>query len=394
MNRPENAPRNTEVVIIGGGIVGASAALFLRRRGVDVTLLDMGACGAKASGVNYGGVRRQGRPLSQMPLTARAHELWQQLPALIGTDGEYVRSGHLKLARTEADLHALEQYRDATRGYRMNLQLIGTNELRRRFGWLSADLAGASLCPDDGHANPRLVSPAFAQAAAAAGACILENTRVTRATHDGQRFEVETEQGPRVRARYLLNCAGAWAGDIAAGFGEPVPEDVIHPLMMVTEPLPQFMAVSLGMQGGGIYARQVDRGNCVIGGGRGVMQPDGYARPARSALPALLARAAELLPPLRGAHVIRFWTGVEGSMPDHNPVLGPSRRVPGLIHAFGLSGAGFQVGPAIGEILSELVVDGTSTIPIDAFGVERYAVPAHEAAHRSELSREQSLEST
>ena len=163
---------------------------------------------------------------------------------------------------------------------------------------------------------------------------------------------------------------------------------------MVTEPLPQFMAVSLGMQGGGIYARQVDRGNCVIGGGRGVMQPDGYARPARSALPALLARAAELLPPLRGAHVIRFWTGVEGSMPDHNPVLGPSRRVPGLIHAFGLSGAGFQVGPAIGEILSELVVDGTSTIPIDAFGVERYAVPAHEAAHRSELSREQSLEST
>lgn len=385
---------DTDVAIIGGGIIGASAALFLRRRGRAVTLLDMGACGARASGVNYGGVRRQGRPLSQMPLTARAHELWQQLPALIGTDGEYVRSGHLKLARSAEDMQALEQYRDATRGHRMHLQLLGPAELRRRFGWLTDTLAGASLCPDDGHANPRLVSPAFALAAAAAGARILEDTRVRHATHDGARFEITCENGLRVRAAVLLNCAGAWAGEIAAGFGEAVPESMIHPLMMVTEPLPHFMSVSLGIQGGGIYARQVERGNCVIGGGRGALQPDGYARPSRSALPALLARAAELLPPLRGAQVIRFWTGVEGSMPDHNPVLGPSARVPGLFHAFGLSGAGFQVGPAIGEVLSELVVDGASAIPIDAFRIERYAASAHDAACRTESSREQTLEST
>lgn len=389
---------DTEVAIIGGGLVGASAALFLRRRGVPVTLLDMGACGAKASGVNYGGVRRQGRPPEQLPLAARAHELWGQLPSLIGTDGEYVRSGHLKLARTAEDLDLLEQYRAATRGHGMGLEILGAAELRRRFGWLSPALAGGSFCPEDGHANPRLVSPAFAQAASAAGARILENTRVLAASHDGTRFELRCESsgepGFTLRSRHLLNCAGAWAGEIAAGFGEPVPETSIHPLMLVTEPLPVFMNVSLGIQGGGIYARQVARGNCVIGGGRGALQPDGYARPSREGLPVLLARAAELLPPLRGAQVIRFWTGVEGSMPDHNPVLGPSARVPGLLHAFGLSGAGFQIAPAIGEALSQLVVDGKSAISLDAFGIERYAARAQGAAYRPDSSREQTLEST
>ncbi|QVQ25429.1 NAD(P)/FAD-dependent oxidoreductase [Achromobacter deleyi] len=384
---------DTEVAIIGGGIVGGSAALFLRRQGVPVVLLEAALCGAKASGVNYGGVRRQGRGLEQMPLTRRAHELWGQLPALIGTDGEYVRSGHLKLACSEADLALLEAYRQRTRGFGMNLQMLDRRALARRFGWLGRDVAGGSICPEDGHANPRLVSPAFARAAGALGADVREGARVTSARHDGSRFIVRVGDALEVRSRFLLNCAGAWAGRFAEGFGEVVPETSIHPLMMVTEPLPVFMSVSLGVQGGGIYARQVTRGNCVIGGGRGVSLDPDFARPGRANLGALMANAVKLLPVLRGAQVIRFWTGVEGSMPDHNPVLGPSAVVPGLFHAFGLSGAGFQIGPAVGEVLSELVVHGRSSIPIDAFRIERYADAAHGAVARPESVREQTLES-
>jgi len=370
---------DTDVAIIGGGIVGASAALFLRRRRMSVTLLEAALCGAKASGINYGGVRRQGRGVAQMPLTQRAHELWGQLPALIGTDGEYVRSGHLKLARSLADMEALERYRASTRGYGMNLQMLDAPALRQRFPWLSPNLAGGSFCPDDGHANPRLISPAFAQAARDAGAWIREQAPVHGVAHDGSRFVIEAGKGIVVRAPCLLNCAGAWAHRFAALFGEPVPEHNIHPLMLVTEPLPPFMDVSLGMQGGGIYGRQVARGNCVIGGGRGVSRSPDYARPGRGNIAALLAGAAELLPALRGAQVIRFWSGVEGSMPDHNPVLGPSGTTPGLFHAFGLSGAGFQIGPAVGEVLAELATTGTSSIPIDAFSIGRFAGAAHGA---------------
>ncbi|WMD19204.1 FAD-dependent oxidoreductase [Achromobacter seleniivolatilans] len=383
----------TEVAIIGGGIVGASAALFLRRQGVPVVLLEAALCGAKASGVNYGGVRRQGRGLEQMPLTQRAHELWGQLPELIGIDGEYVRSGHLKLAFSDADMALLEAYRDRTRGFGMNLELLDRRALSQRFGWLGQNVAGGSFCPEDGHANPRLVSPAFGRAASALGADVREGVRVTSAEHDGSRFIVRAGDELEVRSRYLLNCAGAWAGRYAESFGEAVPETAIHPLMMVTEPLPVFMHVSLGVQGGGIYARQVARGNCVIGGGRGVSSGPDLARPGRANVGALMANATQLLPVLQGAQVIRFWTGVEGNMPDHNPVLGPSAKVPGLFHAFGLSGAGFQIGPAVGEVLSELVVRGQSSIPIDAFRIERYTDAAHGAVARPESVREQTLES-
>ncbi len=362
-----NAAIETDVAVIGGGIVGSSAALFLRRRGLAATLIEAALCGAKASGVNYGGVRRQGRAPAQMPLAQRAHAIWGQLADFIGTDGEYVRSGHLKLARSQADMEALEQYRQSTRGYGMNLQMLDRAAVHRRFPWLGDSVAGGSMCPEDGHANPRLVSPAFARAARGLGAEVREQTRVASVEFDGTGFDVLTDTGPRIRARYVLNCAGAWAWKFAEHFGEPVPETSIHPLMMVTEPLPVFMAPSLGMQGGGIYARQVARGNCIIGGGRGVPDQGDYARPERGAVAALLANTADLIPALRQAQVIRFWSGVEGSMPDHNPVLGPSARVPGLFHAFGFSGAGFQIGPAAGEVLADLVAEGGTSIPIDAF---------------------------
>lgn len=150
---------DSEVIVLGGGIVGASAALMLAQKGRRVVLLERDFCGSHSSGVNYGGVRRQGRPLHQLPLSQRAHELWSDLPGLIGIDGEYVRSGHLKLARSHDDLAALQAYADATRGFGLGLQMLDHAQLRARFPWVGDVAVGASLCPEDGHANPRLVSP-------------------------------------------------------------------------------------------------------------------------------------------------------------------------------------------------------------------------------------------
>ena len=120
----------TDVAIVGGGIVGASAALALRRKGVDVVLLERDLCGSRSSGVNYGGVRRQGRPLSQLPLARRAHQIWARLPELIGTDGEYQRTGHFKIARSEADLASLEHYADLSRDFDLGIALISGERLR------------------------------------------------------------------------------------------------------------------------------------------------------------------------------------------------------------------------------------------------------------------------
>ena len=362
-----------DVAIIGGGIMGSSAALFLRRMGLSVVLLERDLCGSRSSGVNYGGVRRQGRPLGQLPLSQRAHGIWAQLPQLIGIDGEYLRSGHLKIARSEADLASLENYRERTQGFGMDLEMLSARTLHERCSWLGKAAVGASLCPEDGQANPRLVSPAFALAARRLGADVREQTRIDEAVHDGAVFVLRSGNALEVRSTYLLNCAGAWAGTIAAQFGDIVPMESGHPEMAVTEPLPVFMNFSLGVEGGGAYARQVARGNCVIGGGQGYALDDQRARAQRSGLATLMQQTVDLLPALRNAHIIRTWSGTEGYLPDRQPVLGPSATTPGLIHAFGFAGGGFQLGPAVGAVLADLVRDGQTATPIAAFSVSRFS---------------------
>ena len=362
-----------DVAIAGGGLVGASAALALARAGLRVVLFERRYCGAQASGVNYGGVRCQGRPAEQLPLAMRAREVWRRLPESIGIDGEFVVSGHLRLARSEADLGGLAEYAHMASEHGLHLELIAGRAFRTRYPWLGSAAIGGSLCETDGHANPRLVSPAFAQAARRAGADVLELTPLDDATYDGARFQLSAN-GRRFSADWLINAAGAWANTIAQRFGDAVPMQPIYPNMWVTEPLPQFITHNLGVYGGGIYARQVARGNCIIGGGRGY--GDGqYAQPSSDTTRTVMRDACALLPMLREALLIRSWSGVEGCTPDHNPVIGASRRVPRLLHAFGFSGGGFLLAPGVGEVLAELVISGATATPLAAFDVDRF-VPA------------------
>lgn len=362
-----------DVAIIGGGLVGSSAALAMRKAGLSVILLDKGFCGAQASGVNYGGVRRQGRSIEQLPLAELSHGIWGRLPELIGIDGEYKRSGHLKLARTAEDFAKLEAYAARVRPHGLELELISGKAIKTRFPWLTGDVAGASLCHDDGHANPRLVSPAFARAAKAAGAMVLEHMPVHEAVTTGNGFSLLAGEDTEILCRQLVNTAGAWSDQFAMQFGESVPLKKIYPSMVVTEPLPYRLPMSIGEEGGSFYGRQVLRGNYVMGGGRGVVlnNPD-YSRPSVIAASSVMQRAIALFPQLQHAHVIRFWSGTEAEMPDGNPVISASSKVSGLFHAFGFCGAGFQTAPAVGAVLCDLVTQGRSSIPVEAFSIDRF----------------------
>ena len=365
-----NKPLHYDVAIAGGGLVGASAALALAKSGLRVGLFERRFCGAQASGVNYGGVRCQGRPIEQMPLAMRARRVWDRLPELIGIDGEFVVSGHLRLARSEADLAALETWAQMARQHGLDPQLLGGDTFRRRYPWLGAAAIGGSLCASDGHANPRLVSPAFARAAQAAGAEVREQTGLTEIRHDGTRFHLSAGE-LRFTSDWLINSAGAWANKVATSLGETVPMKPIYPNMWVTEPLPLFITHNLGVYGGGIYARQVARGNCVVGGGRG--HGDGeYGQSSTETTRAVMRDACALLPALRDALLIRTWSGVEGETPDSNPIIGASRTVPRLLHAFGFSGGGFLLAPGVGEVLADLIVRGSTSTPLDAFSIDRF----------------------
>jgi sarcosine oxidase subunit beta len=367
-----------DVIIVGGGLMGAATAFFLRQRGVSVILLERDLVGSHASGTNFGNVRRQGRFLPQLPLANRSREIWGRLPELIGEDAEFLPSGHLRVAFSDAAIGRLEAYAQDAKPYGLELELITGNALRARFPFLSPEARMASYSPLDGHANPRLAAPAFARAARRAGAVVHERTEVLSITKSADDFVVETPAGT-FRAPILQVSSGAWGGRMAEAFGEPVPITARAPQMGVTEPVPYRIAPVLGVASDtteeGVYLRQVERGNIVFGGG---LRSEASLDTRRARLdPAntlrQLPHLARLLPAMRALSVIRTWSGVEGYMRDDIPIMGPSAKVPGLFYAFGFCGHGFQLGPGVGATMAELIATGSAGVPIEPFLISRFA---------------------
>ncbi len=370
-----------DVVIVGGGIMGSSCALFLRARGHAVTLIERGLIGQQASGVNFGNVRRQGRSLTQLPLANRASAIWRRMKELVGADVEYIQSGHVRVCfRDRPELiDELEKYAREARGCELELEVISGATMRGRFPFLGKEVLAASHSRHDGHANPRLVAPAFARAARRAGANVFENTRIVHVEKEGTDFRVTSEDGRVFRASTLVITAGAWGNLLSAQFGEPVPLTTRGPTMSVTEPVPYSIRPAVGVftpvEAESVYFRQILRGNVIIGGStRGPAYPDvsrAYVRPENTL--SQLKQIQRLAPSLGRLNIIRVWSGVEGYLPDGLPVLGPSERVSGLFYAFGFCGSGFQIGPGVGETLAELIDTGSTAISLDAYRIGRFS---------------------
>ncbi|NVN11008.1 MULTISPECIES: FAD-binding oxidoreductase [Nguyenibacter] len=375
------APRRADVVIVGGGFMGAATAFFLRRHGLSVILLERDLIGQAASGVNFGNVRRQGRFLPQLPLSNLSRDLWGRLPELIGEDAEFLPSGHIRVAFTEDNAARLERYAADCRPYGLELELLSGNAARARFPMLAPDVHTVSFSPADGHANPRLAAPAFGRAARRAGAHVLEETEVTGIGKDGEDFVIETRGQGVFRAPLLQISTGAWAQAMAATFGDHLRLIPRGPQMGVTEPVPYRIGPVIGFASDvteeGVYLRQVARGNIVFGGGR---RTDANLVTKRAPLDPLntirqMPHLARLLPDIARLRVIRTWSGVEAYLDDDIPVMGPSAGVAGLFYAFGFCGHGFQLGPGVGHAMAELIATGKTSVPIDAFHIGRFRGP-------------------
>ncbi len=202
-------PTRTDVIVVGGGIMGAATAFFLRRRGVSVALLERGLVGQQASGVNFGNVRRQGRFLPQLPLANRARAIWGRMGELLGEDAEFIPTGHVRVAFREEDVARIAAHAEAVREYGLELEIIHGNALHDRFPFLAREALAGSFSPLDGHANPRLAAPAFGRAARRDGALVVENAEVLAIEKAGEDFVVETPAG-RFRAPVVQISAGAW----------------------------------------------------------------------------------------------------------------------------------------------------------------------------------------
>lgn len=363
----------SDVIIIGGGIVGTSAALFMSQKGLKVSLLEKYTCGSCSSGVNFGGVRCQGRPVTHLPLAIRARGIWQDLEHLLGGRFEYEVTGHLKLARNESELAMLEDYYQKSLHAGLDLQMLSGDQIRKKFPWLSQQIHGGSFSPLDGQANPRIVSPAFGLAAIKAGAEIYEHQSVQHIEYDGQKYCVKTEDANYQAPKIVLS-AGAWSHQLAEQLGENFSIRQGFPAMAVTEPVPYFIRPCLGVEGGDIYLRQVARGNVVFGGGQGIRVNNDSSRVTTENLMELMQRLLVLIPSLKHTQILRTWSGMEAFSTDRAPIIDLSKKNPGLYFGFGFSGGGFELGPGAGAALTDLVIDGQCNTDLSPFKADRFSV--------------------
>lgn len=364
-----------EVLIIGGGLMGLSTALHLSLRGTPCLLLEKDSPGRHASGVNAGGLRRLNRHLAEIPLAVAAAEVWTDIRSLVDADCDVKLSVQVRVAENSEEMRQLEARAEQVRslGYDHE-EIIGREELYRLVPGLARHCVGALICRGDGYARPYHTATAFRHKAAALGTVFQIGGRVEAVERAGEVWRVRTAEGV-FEAPLLVNTAGAWAGAIAAAVGEPVPVEPRAPMMMVTARLPRFLDAVVGAAGRKLSFKQMQNGTLVIGGAH-LARLDMAAESTEIDFANLRESArtvTELFPALTEVPVVRTWAGIEAFMPDQIPVIGPSRRAPGLYHAFGFSAHGFQLSPIVGRIMSELILDGRSSLPIEPFRIDRFA---------------------
>jgi len=366
--------QTADVIVIGGGLHGCSAALHLANQGLQVVVIEKDRVGRHASGVNAGGVRRLGRDFNEVPIAEASNGLWRRISDLVDDDCGFEESGQIQVAETAEEWAAQDERVRAlrARGF-SHEQMLDQSELLARMPAVSAHCIGGVAVDGDGFADPYRTVLAFARKAGAKGVRILQGTSVQAIYRNGDTWRVQTS-GADLEAPFLVNCAGAWGHNIAAMLGDTVPLVADAPMLMVTARVDPFLTPVVGAYGRNLSFKQFANGSVLIGGGfRGTADPDrNLARVDVRGLAASARTAAAIFPLIRGAPIVRSWAGIEGFTPDGIPVIGPSAMA-NAFHAFGFCGHGFQLGPIVGGIIADLVTTGQSTLPIDAFRIDRFA---------------------
>ncbi len=373
--RVETQAKSADTIVIGGGLHGCSAALHLAMRGMKVLVIEKDRVGRHASSANAGGVRRLGRALPEVPLAVASATMWQNIEDLVDDNCGFVSTYQVKLALTETHMKELRDRAAKVRAIGFDHEeIIDQKTLRDLVPAVSPECIGAMAVEGDGFANPFQTIKAFSRTCEQLGVVFQQGNGVVKIEQVGEDWEVTTAEG-RFTAANLVNCAGAWGAKIAAMAGDDLPLQVKAPMLMITEKMPLFMRCVAGAQGSPFSFKQFTNGTVLIGGGHvGTAFPEEDRTELNYKGLALNAALAEkYFPIMRTAKIVRFWAGIEGYMPDAIPVIGKG-CASNMVHSFGYSAHGYQLGPICGKIVSELVLDNETTLPISEFSPKRFSM--------------------
>lgn len=419
----DSRPDSADVVIIGGGIIGVSAALFLAKSGVSVALCEKGYIAGEQSSRNWGWCRRMGRDPRELPLIVEALKLWPQMEELTGTDVGFRRSGILYLCENDADIAHQENWLNIAGDHALDTHIIDGAALSALMPGATRSYRAALYTPSDGRAEPQKAAPAIARAARRAGAHILANCAVREIETAGGRISgVVTEKGA-IRTGTVIVAGGAWSSHLCGSLGIRLPQLVVRASVMRTGPVeggPDNAAWGRNLA----YRKRLDGGYTIADGMLNyhhivpgsfrylsdflpmLMQdwrmvrlragmdfftgpfglkpstdPDQtvYERhrtldpmPATARLDEVHRKMEEVFPLLKGVPVLQRWAGFIDTTPDAVPVISPVQSLPGLVIATGFSGHGFGIGPAAGRLAANLATGDSPIVDPKPFRYERF----------------------
>ncbi len=417
-------PSAVDVVVVGGGIIGASTALELAERGVSVALCEKGGIGQEQSSRNWGWVRITRRDPREVPLMAEALRLWRGMDARLGRPTGYVRSGIAFTCPDEATVAKAEGWARALDDYQIEHRMLTPAAFAALAPGGRIAGRGALLTLADGRAEPQKAAPAIAERARERGAHVLTGCAVRGVeTKGGAVGGVVTERGPIACSTVVL-AGGAWSGLFAARSGIDLPQLRVKNTVLRTEPLAGGPEPTISAEDFAVRKR-ADGGYTVAAWDRNIVDivPDSF-RHARAFLPALRAEWRQLrfrvgrafvdearvprtwamdeaspfervrvldpaptpgeaervlaivrrnLPVFEQTRIAQRWAGYIDVTPDAVPVISPVARIPGFYIATGFSGHGFGIGPAAGRLMADLVTGAAPLVDPAAFRFERFA---------------------
>ena len=373
-------PKYADAVVIGGGIHGCSVAYHLAKKGLGhVVLLEKDYLAACGTGRSAAGIRHQFGTEVNVRLSAASVKMMEQLTEELdyphGID--LLQKGYLMLAFNPSELElftrnvALQHHIHAD----CESVILTPEEIHELLPALNTDgVLGGSFNPRDGHANPWHTTQAYADAARRLGAEVLTRTEVTgiRLEHD-RVIGVDTTQG-EIFSDCVVNCAGPFGAVVGAMVGLDIPLVPQRHQILVTEPVGEVVPMMVISYTHGTYFKQTPHGSILMGYGDPEHEVIGLEQEASWQFLCEVARKITYhMPVLKQVRVVRQWPGLYDMTPDSQAILGPVPEVQGFYLDVGWSGHGFQLGPIVGKVLSEIITGEEPSINVDVMRYARFA---------------------
>lgn len=371
-----------DVVIIGGGCMGASVAYHLTRRGItDVVLLEREKLLATGStGRNAGGVRHQFSNEANIRLSLESIALLERFSDEVGQTIDFHQDGYLFLLSSD---HAVETFRKNValqRSMGVVVDWLDAAAAAALAPGLSTDgVIGATFCNRDGIADPNGVTMGFARAAQNAGAAVERDVEVTGiGVQSGRVAAVETTRGT-IETRAVVNAAGPWAQQVGRLAGVDVPVTPIRRHIFIaaldsTAAVPSSHVMVIDFETTFYFHRE---GAGLLFGMGDPNETAGFDLTVQwDFLPQVIDVAVTRLPALASASISHAWAGLYEMSPDANPIIGRAATVDGLFLINGFSGHGFQHSPAAGRILADVIAGRDPKFDLAPFAIDRFNTKA------------------